>query len=199
MKQGQVNKKFVVTAIGMVAAISLTAGVASWARLRGISRTRSQLAAQATECDGARDAADAVREYQLEEKADVSRRLAVYEAKLPAGQCLPELLAAVKAACTAARMPNVSISTQEAEPAQDADGNDIAAADGTCNRIPIVISGTGGYREVATLLGNLSAAGRLIVITELNIDRAESPSDRIAFRAEAQAFCFMKDQQNNTR
>jgi len=199
MRQSQVNRRFVFTAIGVVAAISLTAGVASWPRLCGISKTRSQLDVQARESDGARDAADAVREYQLREKAEVSRRLAIYDAKLPAGQCLPELLAAVKTACAAAGMPNVSISTQEAEPAEDADGNDVAAADGTCNRIPVIISGTGGYRDVASLLENLSAERRLIVIKELNIDRADSPSDRVVFRAEAEAYCFLKDERKRQR
>jgi len=199
MKQGQVNRKFVITAVGMVAAISLTAGVAGWPRLRGISKTRSQLDAQTRESDVARDAADAVRDYNLKEKATVCQRLAIYDAKLPAGHCLPELLAAIKAACTATGVPNVSISTQEAEPAEDADGNELTAAEGTCNRIPIIISGTGSYRDVATLLANLSAARRLIVVTELNVDKAESPSDRVAFRAEAEAYCFLNDQKNSTR
>lgn len=199
MKQGQVNKKFIAASVGMMCAISVAAGLAAWPKIRGIVKARTQLAAQAREFDAAREAADAVRQYQLREKADVGERLAVYDAKLPAGHGLPDLLAAVQQACSAAGVSNVMIATLEAEPMDDANGDAVAGQEGRCLRVPITLSGSGDYRSVASMLGNLATGRRLVLVTELTLDKAEAPSSDVVFRASAEAYCFVEEAGNQMR
>ena len=176
----------------MVCAISVAAVLAAWPRIHGIMKTRARLAAQAREFDRARDAADAVQTYQLEEKAVVTGEAAEYDAKLPAGECLPELLAEVKRACLAAGLASVTITTRPVEPLELADGQPVEGQEGRCNRVPIVLSGTAGYRGLAALLGNLASGRRLVIVKTLNLEKAEASAAQITFTAEAEAFCFIR-------
>ena len=199
MKQGQVNRKFIAASVGMMCAITLAAGLASWPKIHRIMKTRTQLSAQAREFEAAREAADAVREYQVKEKAGVVERLAHYDMSLPAGQNLPDLLASVKQACTAAGVSNVMVSTMETDPMDDVNGDAVTGEEGRCHRIPITLSGTGSYRSIATMLSSLATGKRFVLVTELTLDKAEAPSSNVTFRASAEAYCFLEEAQNRMR
>ena len=191
MKQGQVSRRFIVASLGMMCAISSVSGAISWPKVSSIMSVRKELLKQAKEFDTAAQAAESVRTYIAREKAVVTAQLEEYDAKLPAGEALPELLAEVKRAGKAASIADMAISTQETELFEDADRNTVEGVEGQCRRQPLVLSGRADYRSVAILVDGLLKGRRLVLVRELMVDKPEQ-SGRLTFRAEADAYCFLK-------
>jgi len=195
MKQGQVSRKFIVASLGTLCAISSVAGAVSWPRVTSIMSVRKELMKQAKEFDDASEAAESVRTYVSQEAEEVKAQQQEYDAKLPASEALPELLAEVKRAGKAASIADLAISTQQTEQFEDADRNTVEGLDGQLFRQPLVLSGRADYRSIAMLMDALLKGRRLVLVRELMMERAEGGRG-LSFRAEADAYCFLKPKES---
>ncbi|HUS57399.1 MAG TPA: hypothetical protein VM141_02000 [Planctomycetota bacterium] len=191
MKQGQISRKFICGSLGMMCAISSVAGALSWPKVSAIMQMRTELRKQVGEFDRAAEASESVRKYKGSESARLAVQIAEYDAKLPAGEALPELLESARRASQAARITDMIISTREPDRLEDIDESLLQNNDGQCYRQPIVLSGRTDYRSFAVLLGDLAKGRRLVLAREFILEKIE-PAGDVAFRAEADAFCFLK-------
>jgi len=197
MKQTQVNLTFLAAAGCMLCAISAAAGAITWPKVATIVGVRKQLIEQVREFEAAKEAACFVQAYQEHQKDIVTALLEQYDAKMPVGESVPTLLADVKMACAAAGVGDVAIVTREPEAlnpdAQQQDGQ--SSLELYC--LPLVLTGRGDYRSLAAMLTNLAAGRRLVLVRELSAEKPENAGQAIVFRAEADAFCFLKPKEQS--
>jgi|GEM_PF-5994428 len=192
MKQERVNKTFVFATIGMLCAISTAATAVAYPKVARVIKVRDGIAAAEREFELCKKAASSVDAYYETEMPVISASLAKYDAKLPAAERLPELLADVKRACRAAGIAGVSISTQRATPNKLRDSRLSRCAAGVLHKVPLSVTGTSTYRGVAALLNNLAAGPRLVLTNSIIIKQADQRSGLISFRAQVEGYCFLE-------
>lgn len=191
MKQRRFNKKFVFTAVGMLCLISAVAASAAYPKINAIIKSRSEFLDGTKELELCEEAVMSIEEYNLNDKPVIGMLLAKYQASLPAGEHVPELVAEVRRACRAFGVRNVSISTRKAELIVKGRDPIAVCADGAIHSLPIAINGIGTYRGIAMLLNTLANGRRLVIAKSLNVEGPEPGSTLVRFQAEAQAFCFL--------
>lgn len=191
MKQRRFNKKFVFTAVGMLSLISAAAASAAYPKINAIIKSRSEFLDGTKELELCEEAVASIEEYNLKDKPVIAMLLARYQASLPAGEHVPELVHEVRRACRANGVTSVAITTRKAKPIMKGRDPIAAGADGAIHSLPIAISGIGTYRGIAMLLNTLAKGRRLVIAKSLNIEGPEQGSTLVRFRAEAEAFCFL--------
>ncbi|NQT21243.1 MAG: type 4a pilus biogenesis protein PilO [Planctomycetes bacterium] len=195
MKQRPLNKKFLFTAVGILCLISAAAASAAYPKINGIMKNRDELLKGKEQFELCKQAVVSVEDYNIH-KPVIAMYLKRYEAGLPAGERVPELVAQVRAACRAAGVANVSIITRRAELMTKGRDPVAVCEDGAIHKLPVAVAGTGTYRGIALLLNSLATGRRLVVTRSLTIEQPEQGSKLVRFQAEAEAFCFLPTDEN---
>jgi len=192
MRQEKVNKTFVLATLGMLSAIFAASTAVAYPKIMKVMKIRDEIRAAELEFELSKKAASSVDAYHEAEMPVITAALAEYDNKLPRGERVPELIAAVKRACKAAGVTDVSIATQKAGQFRLKDSRLTRCTEGSLHRLPVALTGTATYRGLAALLNNLAAGRRLILVDSITIKGADHRPGLISFRAQVEGYCFLE-------
>ena len=191
MKQPRFNKKFVIGTVALLCVISLGAGAAAYPKIHSLVHMRRELVRGEGDFNLFREAALSVETFRVAEQPIVDTLLRNFDARLPAGEQIPELIGDIRHAGREAGIENMTIVTNRPSRMEIEDERLARCDEGHLHRVPVNLSGTGTYRGLAALLAELATGRRLILAESLRIEKHERIRSMVRFSIEAEAFCFL--------
>jgi len=167
-----------------------------------VQRMRQKIARNGQILSDTQDAVRAVEDYREREQQAVEQLARRIERRLPSDASVPSLLEQLKQAAGQVGVKDVSITTGSPRETTKALGGPssrsekIRAGERACWTVPVGVTGTAGYSQIAALLQSFAHCERLVTVSSVSLGGADS--NGLAFELKLEAY-FLRDAEKTPR
>lgn len=188
-----VRKTFTVTLAGCLLLLAVVGVLVLRPNWEAVSQLRTCIARDQQELDQGQAAIGHLDKCQSETPGQLDALSLRASGKVPDESRLPLLLAELHAAARQAGIRGVRIATQDPretaplKPGKE-DGLALRCSGRPCLHVPVLLAGTGAYRQIARLLDSLGHCRRLVTVESVQIRRSRGDSAGLGFELRLDAY-----------